>query len=396
MNSTRAAQSDAAPNGVEEHRPGTRTESIQSVRLGYGGTYMDHALLPDGDLDSRVIREAHHWYEHLISLWAPGIIEAAFDLGIFVALAEGPKSAVQIADRVGSDPDATCVLLNGLFAYGLLERVTADISSPVYVLPAEAGECLLPGGLYSLAGKIRYDRDLAWNAWRNLADSVRAGAREKDGSERLNQIFVSDHVDIVEGINFWAPPVVAILASALEERGWADDRLGTMLDVGCGTGLYSQLMLRRYPSMSAVGLDEARIIPMTMAQSERLGVVSRFIVNDCDFHKDDWGEGFDLIVISNIFHLQTRESAEALAHKAGKALADGGYLAIVDHIIDEDLDGRSKLDRYFRLFAVSMLATGGGGSYTVRDYDRWLASAGLRQEALIDTPMHRILLATQF
>src|SRR5262249_5551370 len=107
-------------------------------------------------------------------------------------------------------------------------------------------------------------------------------------------------------------------------------------------------------------------------------------------------EGFDLIVISNIFHLQTRESAEALACKAGKALADGGHLAIVDHIIDEDLDGRSKLDRYFRLFAVSMLATGGGRSYTVRDYDRWLASAGLRQEALIDTPMHRILLATQF
>jgi hypothetical protein len=50
-------------------------------------------------------------------------------------------------------------------------------------------------------------------------------------------------------------------------------------------------------------------------------------------------------------------------------------------------------NRFFRLFAASMLATGGGDAYTVHDYDQWLADAGLRRVALLDTPMHRVLLA---
>jgi hypothetical protein len=40
-----------------------------------------------------------------------------------------------------------------------------------------------------------------------------------------------------------------------------------------------------------------------------------------------------------------------------------------------------------------MLATGGGTSYSIDQYDRWLADAGLRRVALYDTPMHRLLIA---
>lgn len=368
--------------------------AFQPNRGARVSTFVDQTLLSDTGEDAPVIREAHRWYEYLISLWAPGVIEAAFDLGVFTALAEGPLTAKALAAEVHSDPDATRVLLDGLYAYDLLEQYAGNSGTPIYVLPEVAKECLLPDRLYSLAGKIQYDRALAWNAWRNLADLVRSGARKEDGSERLNQICESDYVDtIVQGINFWAPPVVEILASALEKRGWADDEPRVMLDVGCGTGVYSHLLLRRFPFLSSVGLDEQRIVPLAIAQGERLGVASRFKPIVRDFQTKEWGEGFSLAVISNVFHLQTRESARKLAGKAGKSLSAGGYLAIVDHIIDEDLDGQSTLNRYFKLFAVSLLATGGGGSYTVADYDKWLAPAGLRRVALLDTPMHRVLLA---
>lgn len=357
---------------------------------------VDPDLLPGGSDEARVVREAHRWYEHLISLWTPGIIEAAFDLGVFGALARGPRPAADLASELGCDAEAMRVLLDGLCSYDLLQRVPGDSGVPVYVLPAEAAACLRPDGLYSLAGKIDYDRALAWNAWRNLADSVRAGAREEDGSERLNQICASDVlITMVQGFNFWAPPVVEILATALEERGWASGNPRELLDVGCGAGLYSQLLMRRFPFVSAVGLDDHRIIPVAVAQSKRLGVAARFRPVICDFQADEWGKDFGLVLVSNVFHLQTHESARNLVNKAGQALSDDGYLAIVDHIIDEDLDGQSRLDKYFRLFAVSMLATGGGGAYRVADYEEWFAGAGLRRVALLDTPMHRILLAAR-
>jgi hypothetical protein len=355
----------------------------------------DATLLPAGDGEARVIREAHRWYEHLISLWAPGVIEAAHDLGVFAILADGALTHAELAGQLGTDPRATRVLLDGLYAYGLLERTWDTTGALVYVLPPEARECLLPDGLYSLAGKIGYDRQLAWNAWRNLADSVRSGARDAGGAEQVNQISESEYEALVQGINFWAPPVVDILGSALEGLGWPAGERTTMLDVGCGTGLYSQLLLRRFPFLSAVGMDVQRVIPLAVKQSERLNVMSRFSPVTRDFQNEEWGSGYGLVLFANIFHLQTPESAGKLAQRAGEAVADGGYVAIVDHIIDDDLDGQSTQDRFFRLFAVSMLATGGGGAYSIGDYEKWLAAARLRHVALLDTPMHRVLIAAR-
>jgi SAM-dependent methyltransferase len=355
----------------------------------------DGALLPAGDGDARVIREAHRWYEHLIALWAPGMIEAAYDLGVFAMLASGPLTHAELAEKLQADPHATRVLLDGLSAYGLLERTWDTAGALIYVLPPAASECLLPDGLYSLAGKIGYDRRLAWSAWRNLADSVRSGTRDAGGSEQVNQISESEYEALVHGINFWAPPVVDILAAALEGFGWAAGKQTAMLDVGCGTGLYSQLLLRRFPFLSAVGLDVQRITPLSVRQSERLNVRSRFSPVVSDFQNDEWGEGFGLVLFANIFHLQTPESAQKLAQKAAMAVSDSGYVAIVDHIIDDDLDEQSTQNRFFRLFAVSMLATGGGDAYSISEYEKWLAVAGLRRVALLDTPMHRILLAAR-
>lgn len=383
------------PPGAEPDGTNVLDAPLNAARMSSLPALADTGLLPGGNREAQVIREAHRWYEHLISLWAPGVIEAAHDLGIFAMLAGGPLTHAELAAGLGTDPRATRVLLDGLYAYDLLERTWDSTGALVYVLSGEARECLLPDGLYSLAGKIGYDRRLAWSAWRNLADSVRGGSRDARGSEQRNQISESEYEALVRGINFWAPPVVEILASTLEDLGWPRDERTKMLDVGCGTGVYSQLLLRRFPSLSAVGLDVPRIVPLAVTQSERLNVRSRFNAVTRDFQNEEWGDEFGLILFANIFHLQTPESAQKLAHKASQALSDGGFVAIVDHIIDDDLDEHSTQNRFFRLFAVSMLATGGGDSYTVSNYENWLAEAGLRRVALLDTPMHRILLAAR-
>jgi SAM-dependent methyltransferase len=356
---------------------------------------VDTSLLPGGGGDQAVVRAAHRWYEHLIALWAPAIIEAAYDLGVFSALARGPMTSGDVADSVGADHRAMQVLLNGLYAYGLIERDDDSAEPVAYVLPDDARECLLPGGLYSLGGKISYDRRLAWPSWQKLADTVRGGARSPDGTEQCNQISESVYRTLAPGINFWAPPIVGILLAALDKMGWSEDRARRMLDVGCGTGLYSQLLVQRYPGLSATGLDVAGIAPLALEQAARLNVADRFSTVVCDFYADAWGTGFDLVFFANIFHLQTPETARILVKKAAAAVAGHGAVAIVDQIVHEGSGSLSVQDRFFRLFAASMLATGGGDTYTVDDYDCWLADYGLRRINLLDTPMHRIMLAVR-
>jgi SAM-dependent methyltransferase len=354
---------------------------------------VDTALLPAGDGEHKVVRAAHRIYEHLISLWAPGAIEAAFDLGVFQALAKGPATSEELASTLSTNPKATRVLLDGLHAYELLERTWDADGTVVYVLPGEVRDCLLPDGLFSLAGKIGYDRQMAWGAWRDLAETVRSGALDDGGSQQHNQISAQEYESLVRGINFWAPPVVHALTAELRTRGWSEESQPRLLDVGCGTGIYSQLLLREFPGLTAAGVDVERILPLAVAQSEKLKVAERFEPTQLDFWREDWGTGFDLVLFVNIFHLQTPEDARDLAVKARKALADGGLVAIVDQIVVDDAEENSTQNRFFRLFAASMMATGGGDAYEVAQYDEWLTAAGLARVALIDTPMHRILLA---
>ncbi|MFL6123026.1 class I SAM-dependent methyltransferase [Actinophytocola sp.] len=341
---------------------------------------------------ARDVGAAHRLYEHLISLWAPGVIEAAHDLGVFERLADGPTTSARLAADLGTDGQATRVLLDALAAYDIVRRGPGENGAVAYTLPDELRECLLPDGLFSLTGKMSYDRQLAWDAWRNLADAVRGGAVGADGSRSANGISEPHYRNLVRGLNFWAPPIVDVLSTALLDLGWSPDRRATMVDVGCGTGIYSHLLLDRFPELTAVGLDVSGIVPLARRQSERLDVAGRFDARVLDFWNEDWGEGFDLVLFVNIFHLQTPGSAQELLRRATKALADDGVVAVVDQVVTSGASQPSIQDRFAWLFAASMLATGGGDAYTAENYDEWLDNVGLRRVAMLDTPMHRVLL----
>ncbi|MEK2473759.1 class I SAM-dependent methyltransferase [Streptomyces noursei] len=352
---------------------------------------VDYNYLSTTTGERKTIRAAHQLYEHLISLWAPAIIETAHDLGVFARLSKGPGTVAELAADLDTDQRATRVLLGGLVAYGVLERSDDDGESR-YVLPEEFRHALLPGGTFSLVGKMAHDRHVAWAAWRNLGDAVRHGTRDRSGNDRTNQISETNYEDLTFGINFWAPPIVDVLSSFLAESGWKKDQAVSVLDVGCGTGLYSQLLLERFPSWTAEGIDAPRIIPLATRQAEKVGVGARFTGTVRDFWQHGWGEIVDLILFANIFHLQTDDSVQKLMRSAADVLAPDGLICIADQIVVDEARPTTAQDRFALLFAASMLATGGGDAYALSTYDQWLAEAGLERVAVLEAPMHRLLL----
>jgi SAM-dependent methyltransferase len=326
-------------------------------------------------------------YELLLGLWAPGMIEAGWELGLYEALAEGPRSSADLAGELALRPHATAVLLEGLAAYGLLS-IDTGWGPPRYALRDEVAAVLLPNSLFSLTGKIAYDRNRAWHAWHSLAETVRRGP---DGGQP-NQISAQEYQDLAPGINFWAPPVVRAVLAGVAAVDRVQPNGLRLLDVGCGTGIYSHLLLREQPSWTAVGLDAAPLAELAARQAERMGVADRFTFKAADFHQDHLGSDVDVALFVNIFHLQTPELASGLLANAAKCLADDGLVVIVDQIVDPAREP-SPQNTFAKLFAVSMLATGGGGCYSTTDYDEWLSKNGLRRVALVDAPMHRVLFA---
>lgn len=355
---------------------------------------LDETLLDTGHDQGAVVKAAHRLYEHLVGLWAPGVIEAAFDLGAYPHLARAPMTSVSLAAAIGADARATRILLDGLYAYRIVERADDADGVRRYRLRKEYAPCLLSGGLYSLTGKMIYDRRVAWPAWQHLARAVRTGTVSETGAEAQNQISEDEYESLVGGINFWAPPVVEILLRGIADLGWDLTRPASVLDVGCGTGLYSHLLLDALPAWTATGLEAPSIAALARNQADRLGVAARFTCREADFLTDDWDTGHDLVLFANIFHLQPPEIANRLVHSAAVSLAPAGLVCVVDQIYDENRTVDSPQDRFAALFAVSMLATGGGDAHSIADYDSWLSAAGLRRAAVLQTPMHRILLAS--
>jgi SAM-dependent methyltransferase len=353
---------------------------------------VDYPRLPARSYENGVAG-AHRLYECLIGLWAPAVVEAADDLGVFAELAVAPAAASRLAGVLGLDERAARVLLDALYAYGLLDRHAAAREGYLYELPPYFRSSLLREGASSLTGKFTHDRRVAWPAWFHLSDTVRAGTPGHGGEEPKNGISGDDYRSLVGGISFWAEPIVDLLASALAAMNWAIERARAVLDIGCGTGLYSQLLLERFTRWTAVGIEAPGITPIADSGAGARALNDRFHTVAGDLWSVTWPRDQDLILFANIFHLHSPRSGQQLLRLAADALTDDGLVCIVDQIRVGDDERSTPQDRFALLFAASMLATGGGDTYKLKTYDRWLMNAGLRRVELIDAPMHRILLA---
>src|ERR1700704_4719385 len=97
------------------------SDTLTHDRAGTVPALVDYGLLPADSAGQRSVRAAHQVYEALIQIWAPGGIEAAFDLNVFKSVADEPACADTLARRLSTDRQATRTLLEALCVYGLIE-----------------------------------------------------------------------------------------------------------------------------------------------------------------------------------------------------------------------------------------------------------------------------------
>lgn len=98
-----------------------------------------------------------------------------------------------------------------------------------------------------------------------------------------------------------------------------------VLDAGCGQGLWSAYVARRFPGASLLGVD---IDAGCIAMCSGLGLGSRVRFEVLDLHRLEEREAFDLILCMNSIHYRGMEDVEIL-RRLGRALAPEGRLLFV-------------------------------------------------------------------
>ncbi|MEX6505428.1 ArsR/SmtB family transcription factor [Jiella sp. M17.18] len=135
-------------------------------------------------------------------------------------------------------------------------------------------------------------------------------ARNAESWDRIRALHASD------------TEVEAALLAALGRK-----RIGTLLDIGTGTGRMLELLAPRCER--AVGIDASReMLGVARAKLDAAGIANAQVRLGDVYHLPVERHGFDLVVIHQVLHFLD-DPAAAIREAAG-ALSVGGRLAIID------------------------------------------------------------------
>jgi len=113
------------------------------------------------------------------------------------------------------------------------------------------------------------------------------------------------------------------------------DRRYHVLDLGCGNGVLSELVLRKYSKPRIIGFDITG--DMLRAYEKKLAAYAgKFELKQGDFSSDPVGDGYDIILAGLTLHHLKWEQRKAFYKTLFAALNHGGIFISRDIIIDED------------------------------------------------------------
>ena len=279
------------------------------------------------------------------------VILTAVNLGIFDSLKKA-ISAAELSRKLKTDPRATGILLDALTAIGLVikSREGKYRNSPL-------SNRYLIKGLRLYQGDIIKHASTMWENFSALDEVVKTGRPARRGF---------DHESFIMGMHNLTVLRSEGLIKAVGLKG-----VGTMLDLGGGPGTNAIAMAKKGVRATVFDLPETIKIARKVARKEG----AKIAFKSGDFHRDDIGSGYDLILVSQIVHAFSASENMALLHKCRAALNPGGRVVVHEFPIDETMTSPPQS----ALFSVNMLVgTEKGRCYSPNEIKRWLTDTGFK------------------
>lgn len=337
---------------------------------------MRPSLAPDGLLERVALASGQVPSALILQSLCMGyarVTGAAVRLGVFEALAAGPRRAEQVAATIGADPTGTAMLLSALNGTGFLSR-----RDGVYALRPQTRRWLLADGPGSLRDASLFLADL-WDRWATLEETVRSGrcadfhaAGQDPGHwERY-----------LRGLGCFARMARAEVA----KKAALPASARRVLDVGGGHGVYAVGLCERNPDLEVEILDLPDAARVGRAIVAEMGMQARVRHREGDHRVAEWGEGWDAVLLFNVLHNERPEVAAALVRRAHEALRPGGLILILE---SEHREPRGDVTAIAGLNEVFFFLLNGTAVWPEATMRGWMAQAGFispRRRRLLRAP----------
>ncbi len=287
------------------------------------------------------------------------VLLTACKLGVFDALGDGELTSDELAEKLDTHPDGTRTLMSALNGFGHVKRRQGRFRNS-----AAAHKWLRTDSPKTVLDTLLFTADL-WDRLGDLDEAVRTGhlRRFHDG---MPPEFWGRYV---RGLASFAR-IAAPEAVRKVKLPRAPKRL---LDVGGGHGMFSCGFCRKYPDLRAEVFDLPEVADhgRALVADEEGG--DRVTYRPGDMRTNDWGDGYDLVLIFNVLHNATAEESAAAVQSAHDALAPGGTLAIFDGEHKETSGNLSPTAGFNELFFFMLSGAQAWPEATIRT---WITDAG--------------------
>jgi hypothetical protein len=301
-------------------------------------------------------------------------LKGALELGLFTELGAEAYTAAELAERLDASERGVRMLCDYLVVIGLLEKKADRYhGSPDAALYLDRNS---PAYFGSVAQFLT--SPVLFGAFSHLAEAVRKGGTVMPGQGSVEP----NHpmwVDFARGMMPLMKPAADFVAD-LVTGGLAAGMSLKVLDLAAGHGLFGISIASRHGAAEVVAVDWPAVLEVARENAERAGVGGRVSALPGSAFDVDFGNGYDVVLLTNFLHHFDVPSCTALLGKVHAALNPGGQAVILELVPNEDRV--TPPDQAG--FALNMLATTrSGDAYTFGELDRMASAAGFAHGELL-------------
>jgi ubiquinone/menaquinone biosynthesis C-methylase UbiE len=304
------------------------------------------------------------FFETMNAYQRTAALKAALELDLFTAIGESAPTADALAEHLKVAPRGARILCDYLVVIGFLTKQGAQ-----YGLTPDSAVFLNRRSPAYLGGAVKFlGSPMVTRGFDDVAELVRCGGRTT-----VDSTVAPEHPVWVDFAQAMAP-MMSRPAELLADLAATDSRpVKKVLDIAAGHGLFGIAVARRFAGAEIVALDWPNVLAVAEENARQAGIADRFRSLPGSAFEVDYGQGFDLVLLTNFLHHFDAETCVGLLRKVRAALADDGRVIALEFVPDE-----SRVSPPMpATFSLMMLATTpAGDAYTASEYARMFGDAG--------------------
>ncbi len=238
------------------------------------------------------------------------VVRAGVNLGILAALRTGQKSAEEIANTCGLEPEPTTLLLQALCHTGLVERYD-DLYALAQVAHLVAEEF----------------QDFGDHYWQHLESWARTG---KNISARDDVPLTDADFLVHAAANDWISTPSAMDAAEILDVGRSRRGL-KILEVGGRSSVYGLTALHIDPTTQITILDDQAGVRRAEQTAQSIDASDRVTIIEGDYLTTSLpSRKFDLVILANVIRHHDLAQSSRLLKRLAQALKPVGEMALID------------------------------------------------------------------